>query len=297
MARTVVASTSIRSGNHSRPARPAVVGEMGSSSVKPVKVGICGLGTVGGGTFNVLERNAEEIARRAGRGIEVAQIAARRPNPKCDTGATPITADIFDVACNPEIDVVVELIGGYTLAHEPGAQGHRERQARGHREQGADRRARQRDLRQGPREGRDRRLRGRCRRRHPGDQGDPRGAVGQPHQLAGRDHQRYRQLHPQRNAREGPYLPRRARRGPGPGLCRGRPDLRRGRHRRRPQADHPRLDRLRHSAAVRQGLHRRHLETDQRRRQLRRRPRLSHQAPGRGASHRERLRSCACTRP
>lgn len=91
---------------------------MGSSSVKPVKVGICGLGTVGGGTFNVLERNAEEIARRAGRGIEVAQIAARRPNPKCDTGATPITADIFDVACNPEIDVVVELIGGYTLAHE-----------------------------------------------------------------------------------------------------------------------------------------------------------------------------------
>lgn len=91
---------------------------MGSSSVKPVKVGICGLGTVGGGTFNVLKRNAEEIARRAGRGIEVAQIAARRPNPKCDTGATPITADIFDVACNPEIDVVVELIGGYTLAHE-----------------------------------------------------------------------------------------------------------------------------------------------------------------------------------
>lgn len=177
-----------------------------------------------------------------------------------------------------------------------GAQGHRERQARGHREQGADRRARQRDLRQGPREGRDRRLRGRCRRRHPGDQGDPRGAVGQPHQLAGRDHQRYRQLHPQRNAREGPYLPRRARRGPGPGLCRGRPDLRRGRHRRRPQADHPCLDRLRHSAAVRQGLHRRHLEADQRRRQLRRRPRLSHQAPGRGASHRA-ASSCACTRP
>ena len=91
---------------------------MGSFSVKPVKVGICGLGTVGGGTFNVLKRNAEEIARRAGRGIEVAQIAARRPNPKCETGSTPITADIFDVANNPEIDVVIELIGGYTLAHE-----------------------------------------------------------------------------------------------------------------------------------------------------------------------------------
>ncbi|MFL9815324.1 homoserine dehydrogenase [Stutzerimonas sp. VN223-3] len=86
--------------------------------MKPVKVGICGLGTVGSGTFNVLERNAAEIARRAGRGIEVAQIAARRPNPKCDTGDTPITADIFDVANNPEIDIVVELIGGYTLARE-----------------------------------------------------------------------------------------------------------------------------------------------------------------------------------
>jgi homoserine dehydrogenase len=86
--------------------------------VKPVKVGICGLGTVGGGTFNVLKRNAEEIARRAGRGIEVAQIASRRPNPKCDTGDTSITADIFEVADNPEIDIVIELIGGYTLAYD-----------------------------------------------------------------------------------------------------------------------------------------------------------------------------------
>jgi len=86
--------------------------------VKPVKVGICGLGTVGSGTFNVLKRNAEEIARRAGRGIEVAQIAQRRPNPQCDTGSTPITADVLAVADNPEIDVVVELIGGYTLARE-----------------------------------------------------------------------------------------------------------------------------------------------------------------------------------
>ena len=86
--------------------------------MKPVKVGICGLGTVGSGTFNVLKRNAEEIARRAGRGIEVAQIAQRRPNPNCDTGSTPITADVLAVADNPEIDVVVELIGGYTLARE-----------------------------------------------------------------------------------------------------------------------------------------------------------------------------------
>jgi len=99
-------------------ARPLRAERMGSFSVKPVKVGICGLGTVGGGTYNVLKRNAEEIARRAGRGIEVAQIGARRANPKCPTGSTPITADIFDIANNPEIDIVIELIGGDTLARE-----------------------------------------------------------------------------------------------------------------------------------------------------------------------------------
>lgn len=86
--------------------------------MKPVKVGICGLGTVGGGTFNVLKRNASEIARRAGRDIEVAQIAMRRPNPKCDIANTSIARDVFELVDNPEIDVVVELIGGYTLARE-----------------------------------------------------------------------------------------------------------------------------------------------------------------------------------
>ena len=86
--------------------------------MKPVKVGICGLGTVGGGTFNVLQRNAEEIARRIGRGIEVVQIATRQPNPRCDTGSITITDDVFAVVSNPEIDIVVELIGGYTLALE-----------------------------------------------------------------------------------------------------------------------------------------------------------------------------------
>ncbi len=92
--------------------------KMGSFSVKPVKVGICGLGTVGGGTFNVLKRNAEEIARRAGREIEIAQIAMRSANPKCDIAGTPIAADVFELVDNPEIEVVVELIGGCGLARE-----------------------------------------------------------------------------------------------------------------------------------------------------------------------------------
>ena len=90
----------------------------GEFTVKPVKVGICGLGTVGGGTFNVLQRNAEEIARRAGRGIEVAQIAMRTPKPQFQTTGIAITNDVFEVATNPEIDTVIALVGGYHVARE-----------------------------------------------------------------------------------------------------------------------------------------------------------------------------------
>jgi len=86
--------------------------------VKPVKVGICGLGTVGGGTFNVLQRNAAEIARRAGRRIQIEQIGMRRPNPSCNTQGVQTTADVFEVATNPEIDIVIELIGGYDVAYK-----------------------------------------------------------------------------------------------------------------------------------------------------------------------------------
>nr|WP_067286214.1 homoserine dehydrogenase [Marinobacterium profundum] len=86
--------------------------------MKPVKVGICGLGTVGCGTFNVLQRNGEEISRRAGRDIVVAQVGARRENPNADTRGIDLTADIFAVATNPEIDIVVELIGGYDVARK-----------------------------------------------------------------------------------------------------------------------------------------------------------------------------------
>ncbi|MDB4001778.1 homoserine dehydrogenase [Oceanospirillaceae bacterium] len=86
--------------------------------MKPVRVGICGFGTVGGGTFNVLERNSKEITRRTGRAIVVEQIAQRRPNINCDTGETSITDDIFAVANNPNVDVLIELIGGHEPAKE-----------------------------------------------------------------------------------------------------------------------------------------------------------------------------------
>ncbi len=87
-------------------------------TLKPVRVGICGFGTVGGGTFNVLQRNCDEITRRTGRVIVVEHIAQRRPNPNCETGETSITDDIFAVANNPNIDVLVELIGGHEPAKE-----------------------------------------------------------------------------------------------------------------------------------------------------------------------------------
>jgi len=86
--------------------------------LKPVRVGICGLGTVGGGTFNVLTRNADEIARRAGRPIVIEQVGLRSPNPECDLTGIKTTNDVFEVASNPDIDVVVELIGGYDVARE-----------------------------------------------------------------------------------------------------------------------------------------------------------------------------------
>ena len=88
--------------------------------MKPVNVGLLGLGTVGGGTLNVLTRNAEEIARRAGRTIKISHAAAKAYNADDLAGLenVQITDDAFDVVNNPEIDIVVELIGGYSPARE-----------------------------------------------------------------------------------------------------------------------------------------------------------------------------------
>ncbi|AEG01219.1 homoserine dehydrogenase [Methylomonas methanica] len=88
--------------------------------MKPVKVGVLGLGTVGGGTVNVLKRNAEEIARRAGREILVSRASARHLTQQriCDTQGMSLTVDPFEIVNDPDIDVVVELIGGYDLAKQ-----------------------------------------------------------------------------------------------------------------------------------------------------------------------------------
>jgi len=88
--------------------------------MKPVKVGLLGLGTVGGGTATVLKRNAKEIARRAGRGIEIDFIATLDTNAATELGIKDIrlTDDAFAVVNDPDIDIVVELIGGYSPAKE-----------------------------------------------------------------------------------------------------------------------------------------------------------------------------------
>lgn len=86
--------------------------------MKPVNIGICGLGTVGSGTFNVISRNQTEINAHAGCEVRVAQVACRRDNPKCDLSGVQVTRDIFEVADNPDIDILVELIGGTTTAKE-----------------------------------------------------------------------------------------------------------------------------------------------------------------------------------
>ena len=88
--------------------------------MKPIKVGLLGIGTVGGGTFHVLRRNQEEIKGRAGCGIEIACVADLDvTRAKAIVGdACEVVADARAIIDNPEIDIVVELIGGYGIAKE-----------------------------------------------------------------------------------------------------------------------------------------------------------------------------------
>jgi len=88
--------------------------------MKPINVGLLGIGTVGGGTFSVLKRNQEEIARRAGREIVIKIIADRDIDKARKTAGDDalITSDANDVVTHPDVSIVVELIGGYTIAKE-----------------------------------------------------------------------------------------------------------------------------------------------------------------------------------
>ena len=88
--------------------------------MNPIQIGLLGVGTVGGGTYTVLKRNREEIARRAGREIVIKMIAdtnLERARSLADSGVI-VTGDGHEVTKNPDIDIVVELIGGQTIAKE-----------------------------------------------------------------------------------------------------------------------------------------------------------------------------------
>jgi homoserine dehydrogenase len=88
--------------------------------MKPINVGLLGIGTVGSGTFNVLQRNSEEISRRAGCAIRITIVADKdTARAKAVVGdAARVTADANEVVNNPDVDIVVELIGGYGIAKE-----------------------------------------------------------------------------------------------------------------------------------------------------------------------------------
>jgi len=88
--------------------------------MKPINVGLLGIGTVGGGTYEVLTRNQEEITRRAGRGIVIKMVAdqdVERARKLVGKAAT-VTSDAFEVVNHPDIDIVIELIGGTTIAQQ-----------------------------------------------------------------------------------------------------------------------------------------------------------------------------------
>src|SRR4051812_32141961 len=88
--------------------------------MKPINVGLLGIGTVGGGTWEVLNRNADEIQRRAGRAIQITQVAdkavdfARKKVGK----KAKVISDAFEVVRAKDVDIVIELIGGYTVAKD-----------------------------------------------------------------------------------------------------------------------------------------------------------------------------------
>lgn len=88
--------------------------------MKPVKVGVLGLGTVGGGTVNVLKRNAQEIARRAGRDIIITRASANDLNKLriCDTTGIALTTNSLEIINDPEIEIILELMGGTTQAKD-----------------------------------------------------------------------------------------------------------------------------------------------------------------------------------
>ena len=109
-----------------------------------LRVGLAGLGTVGAAVWRRLESQRELLRQRTGVEIRVDQVAVRRAERAREVGVPPsiVTSDYHDLLMNPELDVIIELIGGTINAHAPDQRRAAAGQARHHREQGAPRGAR-----------------------------------------------------------------------------------------------------------------------------------------------------------
>jgi homoserine dehydrogenase len=86
--------------------------------LQPINIGICGLGTVGYGSYGVLERNQEEISRRLGKRLCVSHIAVLALKDGQEVGDVKITNDAMSVARDPDVDILLELIGGTEFAYD-----------------------------------------------------------------------------------------------------------------------------------------------------------------------------------
>jgi len=207
--------------------------------MKPINVGLLGIGTVGGGTWTVLTRNQEEITRRAGRPIQITAVADRDvERAKSMTGgAARVTGDAFEVVRDPSIDIVVELIGGYTVAKQLVL----EAIANGKHVVTANKALLavhgQEIFAAAQAKGVMVAFEAAVAGGIPIIKAVREGLTANRIDWIRRHHQRHHQLHPVGNARQGPYLCRCAGRRTAPGLCRSRSDLRHRRRRCRSQ-DH-----------------------------------------------------------
>ncbi len=86
--------------------------------MKPVRLAILGLGTVGGGAIRLLQDNAAEIARRTGHEIQITHVGSRRARPDLPLDGIKVSADLLDIVKQDDVDIVIEVIGGTTLAHD-----------------------------------------------------------------------------------------------------------------------------------------------------------------------------------
>lgn len=86
--------------------------------MKPVRLAILGLGTVGGGALKLLQDNAAEIARRTGREIQITHVGTRRARPELNLAGIQQSDDLMSIVRQDDVDIVIEVIGGTTLAHD-----------------------------------------------------------------------------------------------------------------------------------------------------------------------------------